>query len=112
MWRRYFGKIDIPNVLFNSSVLPSASKITSFFGLRSPVYKEDRPLSPVFVYILNLFVGVESFENSEMLNLLIVIPDIPKELVRFQPIHALEIDLMFRNFLANISIAKIFVITP
>jgi hypothetical protein len=43
-----------PTAELSSSTAPRASKTASLFGRRSPVYMLEVPLSPVFVYILNL----------------------------------------------------------
>lgn len=82
--------------------------MTSSFGRRSPVYKEERPLSPVLVYILNLLlldavvvVVVESLESRELTTLVLVIGvDFNRVLV--QPEQALEASFIFKKLLASI----------
>lgn len=47
-----------PMCAVSSSMVPNASNIASVFGLRSPLYSEELPLSPVFVYTFMFRFGV------------------------------------------------------
>ena len=49
--------LAIPTATFVSSQSPKASNVRSDFFLRSKLYNDDVPSSPVFVYTLNLVIS-------------------------------------------------------
>ena len=57
--------LAIPTATFVSSQSPKASNVRSDFFLRSKLYNDDVPSSPVFVYTLNLVIS--SFASFALL---------------------------------------------